>query len=102
MRIESELVPIRSAFKEVDQLIRRLNAPPETIEVLRERLFGGPDALDELVTTRSEITGAVGAQRMRIFFEPSAVLLRLVAALRTGQFEFLMFECHALSPAVEC
>jgi hypothetical protein len=85
---------MRSALYETGELVRRLLAPPETLDIIRERLFGSPDVLNEFVAVRTEIGGAVGAQRMRIFYEPSSVLLRLMSALRAGQYEFLTLKCH--------
>jgi hypothetical protein len=96
IQIETDLVPIRSALYETGELVRQLVAPPQTLDIIRERLFGSPDVLDEFVTIRTEINGTVGAQRMYIFYEPSNVLLRLMSALRAGQYEFLTLKCHGL------
>jgi hypothetical protein len=94
MQIETDLTPIRSALHETGELVRRLLAPPETIEIIRERLFGNPNTLDEFVAVRTKISGAVGAQRMCISYEPSNILFRLMSALRAGQYEFLTLKSH--------
>jgi hypothetical protein len=88
IQIETDLVPIRSALYETGELVRQLVAPPQTLDIIRERLFGSPDVLDEFVTIRTEINGTVGAQRMYIFYEPSNVLLRLMSALSLALANF--------------
>jgi threonine dehydratase len=101
MKIENDLTPIRSALYETGELVNRLVATSETVEIIRERLFGSPDVLNEFVSCRTEITPAVGdvAKRMRIIFEPSGALIRLMAALRAGEYKFLIQNHNALTPA---
>lgn len=92
MQLETDLEPIRTALYDAANLVDRLPTTPQIREILRERLFGGPQVLEQLVSSRSEIRTAGNTKRIRIIFEPSDLLLRYVGTLRTGEWMSLTLD----------
>lgn len=95
--IEADYLSIRGAWAEIPTLLAALPLSLDARQILSERLFARLNNLDEFVTTRTEINATLGAKRMRVIFEPSPSLLRLIAALRAKEIEFLAIE-HDLDP----
>jgi hypothetical protein len=100
MRLETDLLPIRTALRELRASIDTLPTSTEIRQIVCERLFGSPDVLEEFVATRTEIGTTRGTERMRVIYEPSDGFIRLLSALRAGQYEFLTSQDHgAVTPS---
>lgn len=97
--LEVDLRPIRSALREAGELVSQLFAPPETLQIIRERLFGSRNNLNEFIAVHTKISTADGTKRMWIVYEPSRRLLEIVVAFRAGEYEFLINDHDAFSNA---
>jgi hypothetical protein len=99
LMIEANHLSVRDAWAEIPTLLAALPLTLDARKILGERLFARLNNLDEFVTTRTEISAALGAKRMRVIFEPSPRILRLIAALRAKEVKFLAIE-HELDPSI--
>jgi hypothetical protein len=98
MQIESDHTSVREAWRELPALLAALPLPPEPRQILGECIFARLNDLDEFVAVRTEVCPALGTRGMRIVFEPSPRLLRLIRALRAKNTEWLIVE-HGLNLA---
>jgi hypothetical protein len=97
--IEADHLSVRDAWAEIPTLLAALPLSFDARKILGERLFARLNNLDEFVTTRTEISAALDAKRMRVILEPSPRLLRIIAALRAKEMKFLAIE-HELDPTI--
>ena len=81
------------ALRELKSLIDAARPPNAIAVVVIRALLGLYKSPDELIAFSSEVVTTVDAVKQIVFFEPSDRLVRVLAALRTQDWDFLA-RCH--------